>query len=1633
MVGFFNPFDSVDNAKLNKDVEASLASQAKFTQTATPQQAQAVAQIYKNSPWVPASVILALAKGNASTQATDAIAGVAGKNYVTTNTPNKPQKQSWFERNVYGKVKAASRYAFAALQFTPDLAQNIASQAFSNNDPAGVDGWFKSTQLGTMVSGENAGQGFFFGGEAAENQSQRARDFRGTINGHAWTIGRGAADIVFTPGSREYSLLSGFIDGAVNIYADPTMYAGQALKAARTVSATELAEEGTKGIKGLYGTKTATKALAKQLVDRGIVTSEVLPGITKAEAASAAKVARGAAGLTSAESAAFRDSDFFKWFDKSKPAQRFAERFAGYAKSASDNIAAKGLTGEAAETERRLAAFKIMEDMPEGSITPDVAMMFANADDPLKVKATLGSLSTLGIPAEDMRGLKNITDVRGSTIGQYIKEQVPVYRNLRNSRFFSEIPNESLIRTTTGIDRTKTVYTLSKYMKAMGIHTTSPGAYDNIMAEAMKVMSDPNTATRRTKTEELFLGFLDTITDHVGGDKSISKAAYEKVKEDIANMRAFANDAAGQPMDGGAFAMLREYLPEEQLKRLEEKFSPEELNRLQFNDAAALVQMIDDMHVLPDFRSFRARSTNTFTNRALKKMGFDGKTFLRNKEGETNAVLGAVEQFQQEVWKPAVLATGGFIVRNMIDSHIRIAASGYQGFFSHPFQFMQTMLGNRFIGALSQAENGRAKVFEDIGEQFATQYSTDILDDYAASTSSNVYRNIQDPYNANRTLIRNEHFGLVNRGNDQTAHTVGYIDGMGAIATDPIMSLLARYWHLGPEERIARVNEFLESPDGTKARKWILDHYKNGRRVADPQTGKHIFLDDLGDLTDAQRLSNWVERQASAEVSNILRGNLQEGVIDADLQFIVGHDRVPLMENIGGGTSGLPADEVRIAPRETQRLDTVTYAPTSRGRGVGATVEMGLTPDGKVKEGIITRIDTVEVPDPFNPGSTIPLEQAEIQPVAPGSAFTKREKDPALLGTKALREHIDYKGNQNQLAQIVRRANRVEAGKTGGLDKISKMMDMGVKWFFNGLVGTAQHKMERSPLWRQAFYKEVASNAKLLSEAEQSTLRANIDRYVEMLNADLEEAGKAANVTAEKYVGNEEIYNKIFGTVARGDGTVAELEQHAGAFATSELQRILYDAHRKSNLEDMLRVVAPFATAFRETLGKYTDYLLEDPSRIRKTQLAYDAVNYDNDPDNAFAGWFGRDPLNNTSMFHFPVGGWAGPLLAFPMKGAFQVANLPGVGPVAQIAASELLPDTPKLDFVRKMILPYGEQTVGGLVPGWARRGYEAIKADETNMATVYGNTYAETVKYHSSSGNYDMTDPNEVAKMYADSRRQAQILSGIRALFQFTGPTSPQVDFRVETEGGDVIASTIAQAYYDLQAENPDTAVQEFIKKFGENAFSYLGHKTEAIAGGLETSQAFGDWARNNSELMEQYKKTAGYFAPGGDDFSFETYNRQLQRGERRRLSAAEMVAGAQKRIGMSIYREKRNMLGDKLSTDQRDWLNQWRVYLNSKYPGFPVKPDFNPGEFENTISELKDIVQDDRLKDNDVASAVSQYLVARDKALAKAGSNNLKSLSSDKAQPLRDWLGSIAQVLVQQTPEFSRIFEDKLAAEVD
>ena len=211
--------------------------------------AQRLAAIYKQAPWMNAGAALALAKGNAFSAAIDAMSNAAAT-VSYANAPDKAKQPPWYIRaanfglnklgyvdkalrlaNIDAPIKAGLRWTDAAIQTVPALIANKASDLKNSisdtiQDPFGapqgrMDGWWASTPLGTMMDeGELAGDGYMMSEKVREIQGERARKYRGEINGHAFTIGRDAANVVSTPGTKPYNFISGIVDAAFSIEPD---------------------------------------------------------------------------------------------------------------------------------------------------------------------------------------------------------------------------------------------------------------------------------------------------------------------------------------------------------------------------------------------------------------------------------------------------------------------------------------------------------------------------------------------------------------------------------------------------------------------------------------------------------------------------------------------------------------------------------------------------------------------------------------------------------------------------------------------------------------------------------------------------------------------------------------------------------------------------------------------------------------------------------------------------------------------------------------------------------------------------------------------------------------------------------------------------------------------------------------------------------------------------------------------------------------------------------------------------------------------------------------------------------------------------------------------------------------------
>ena len=133
------------------------------------------------------------------------------------------------------------------------------------------------------------------------------------------------------------------------------------------------------------------------------------------------------------------------------------------------------------------------------------------------------------------------------------------------------------------------------------------------------------------------------------------------------------------------------------------------------------------------------------------------------------------------------------------------------------------------------------------------------------------------------------------------------------------------------------------------------------------------------------------------------------------------------------------------------------------------------------------------------------------------------------------------------------------------------------------------------------------------------------------------------------------------------------------------------------------------------------------------------------------------------------------------------------------------------------------------------------------------------------------------------------------------------------------------------MEKEDYQTAVGRFIDTYGEGPFLYAIGKTKAVNGGLSPSKAFGDWEQSHGGFLGSYSKVGGFFGPVGDDFSMEVYQRQLDQGERKRLTDQQMLDASQS-----------TTLAGKNNADLRQWLDGGALEIARQHPEFQRVWDF-------------------------------------------------------------------------------------------
>ena len=1505
--------------------------------TGTPEQAQRVGELHNLYPSLAPGVKLAAAKAKLTDEQVKQIALTAAPLDVE---PKEPKKKSWIDRNVTDKIKTASRYGMAGLEFIPQTVVGAAAQ-FAD-EGGDIDGWFISTDLGSLIADdEDAGDGFFIGGGAKEKQSERAKRYRGTINGEAFTIGRGLASTFLEENTNAYRLLSGAVDAAVAIAIPSIPLVGQVGKVARAASEGEDIAKGFglvgKALSGVNQTDTGADILSKvgdasRLVGKG--SKEVT--VTAANAAERAAM-RANVGIVGNSIDLEASNRFFRTGFGRRILQRTAE------------------TNDFAETHKLWG----------GKLDPATTMKLAAAKTEEEVMATV--LDVLGTQVTNVAGVGGGRRTYKSLAqrNKYI-EMMPFGEGV--SRAFAKMPshNINLFQAETPRDQIRQLDTVERTLKLFKVQPERQALFMNRAAELIlskdteKIADFYDDLLFEAKDSMKFFGTAPELVDQL----------YKLHGDYVDGAKLNSLDELGKRTDDGAYRFIHDLPPDTDARTYIGGIATSEFGKHEF--------------IIPDPKQVR-RLTNNF-NWLWVKNKSDPNLIDLDKAGALRMPFAAVNYIQEEVWRKYITGTIGNFVRNTIDSQISLALSGKTNTsaFYHPFQWMGYV--NHKVGQ----ETLEGKSWKIPG---SVENLDESLKDYRQALGSQISAYYKDPLIARQRAERIGQFAGYERRLDLVDNSVARAHGdeIGRLNADWATRQLAR------GRSIKEITDLIAAKD-PKAVMWfkeILGEFGKGKEIWDPKLQRHFF--EKIDMNVPQNL----ERLLKAS--------------DARLAKITG-SHPELLDIVAQG-------------RITKRVQKVK---------VGQKVEGDLKVGGRVE---VTRkvmkngrqVEERYLGKVLYETKTAAGSEYYVEPFAfDGAGNITKDLEKVLRDKKI---YMDPRMPRHVVGEIRDESNTA-------WQQMNKSMDMMVDKFHTTLYTKPIGILERSPAFRDFYYERVEKLAQSLDEV---SLNKIID--------DLTDRAAAAGSKPEEYL-TPKVWKKLQDLKANPDklyGTLnaSEVSSWASAAALDEYKKTFYNAVERRNGTDVMRLISPFAQQQAEFFGRMSRFFsvpvaggslgyLPNPDNFRKLQFVVENGR-EADPDGDGRGIFYKDPSTGAYTMSVPLTGYLTKMvtgvnadLSFGVKGLSPGFDYrPGLGPFMTMATSQIVKLVPEQDFIRNILLPYGERNNFGdtFTPTWVTKIKEGIQGN----GRFFANTYAETMQALVASGKYDLSNTNDKDRLLNDAKNKARFFSILRGVTQFTGPASGDFDITVAVKDGmDVHTAGLATALQALRNNNEDTASLRFIEIFGEQAFIYLSNKTTTAVGGLGASKEFGDFERKNPSLVRKYKEVAGFFGPIGTDFDYEVYTRQLEKGERVRLTPEEMIDASEKAIGFAFYNDMKAEFGPRMSQPQRDYLANYKAAITAKYPGFG-KMNIDPTKISRNIDKLFEAAKTEELQGNGVAEAVRYYEQVRGKVMEEVVNRGFDSLGRKELGDLHEYLYSYAETLTEQYPDFGKVYDRLLSQEME
>lgn len=935
-------------------------------------------------------------------------------------------------------------------------------------------------------------------------------------------------------------------------------------------------------------------------------------------------------------------------------------------------------------------------------------------------------------------------------------------------------------------------------------------------------------------------------------------------------------------------------------------------------------------------------------------------------------------------WKKTVLVRPAYIVRNIAEEQIRVAAVGHASIFTRPGLALAMWLGK---------EDG--PWVRRVLKQFDTYQNT----------------------------VFDKSFSTGDEALDILDETLGH--GMKNSFVDMMNSSKATSF----DERDFRVLSFKNVRDVPFGHARFFDGVTNQLRMLNSsEFGRVVAGYDPKFVKDAMAKGQF----------------RQEAVVD---YFLTGPGRRTLDAFAEGTPSDFSAflktpDGLKaylFTGKSDKGIDVSILARVSETTG-GNKVLQKLIADGKVTVGG----KELSIPKPSRDAMN------SIQ-----NAKAMREGKKALLQTqdqlaKDIKSLFSDSGNWEGIRVNVPSKNVAFAeGKADKTTFVDKFFEVSTNLEKNTTFG---------PEFRQAYWDAINEIAMGLD----ANAKAQLLKIAEGSLTPLQKAGSKVGVgTGSKHP----VWNAFKSATGDGPMTLEDAHVYADNYARMHVKDLFYDAQSKRLIFHQLRLIAPFANAWENTVTKWAELGLENKLGVYKAvktldwlqspessslYLMTDAQDY-YDPNQ---GFFFTDPQSGQRQFFVPFAGtvmaslakgvtgvdYKGAPMAFsanPMSFNFAFGSgtmLPGVGPGVTLPLSVLgtfngnFIDAMPLG-VQKWLFPYGRANFsGGLQTAILPGNWNRIIGGLTGMEASYASNFKPVMNYLASGANYDLDNPDDQAQLVKDTDTFARWESVMRGVVGLVSPMALIQQGLGQDKDGDLTLQTALyedfQTLYQKNDGDYNKAWYDYLNLYGApQAFALIS----ASAGEGPSNWDSYAFVVDNPDVATKYKEVWGYVMPGGG-LSTEMYQWNVAHDIKKKLNPTEIL---QKVNNQRFYAAKDALL-TRVDAGEltKDDYSQALVNLKNIMGGGPVA-EFDPGKRDRVISQLNALVTDTRFSDLPSIVGLRDYMYIRQDILTKIGKT--KFTGAQNEQTARDYLAAQAEWIVRDNPDFQKMFYGFFANELE